>query len=177
MKVTCLGLGGYHIGWTSETRAQATIEAALQEGIRFFDTAESYGPHTSEERYGKYLTPAPRDRIFLMTKSAARRSRNSSAKKQGSSVLSNRSLRSSGRIWSRGWPVSRATAGSSITRGRICANRRNRRSGERERHQGSGSCQFAPILKSRPARDSSQIPQFPRTSHSLALVATSASEW
>mgnify|MGYP001590883070 CR=1 FL=1 len=72
VRVTCLGLGGYHIGWTSEARAQATIEAALQEGVRFFDTAESYGPHTSEERYGKYLTPAHRDRIFLMTKSTAK---------------------------------------------------------------------------------------------------------
>jgi len=70
--VTCLGLGGYHIGWTSETSAQATIEAALEEGVRFFDTAESYGPHTSETRYGKYLTPTYRDEIFLMTKSQAK---------------------------------------------------------------------------------------------------------
>ena len=71
-EVTCLGLGGYHIGWTTEPLAQATIEAALAEGVRFFDTAESYGPHTSEERYGKYLVPAARDRIFLMTKSTAK---------------------------------------------------------------------------------------------------------
>lgn len=69
---TCLGLGGFHIGWTTEALAQATIEAALEEGIRFFDTAESYGPHTSEERYGKYLTARHRDRIFLMTKSTAK---------------------------------------------------------------------------------------------------------
>lgn len=72
VQVTCLGLGGYHIGWTSEALAQATIEAALAEGIRFFDTAESYGPHTSEERYGKFLVPAHRDRIFLMSKSTAK---------------------------------------------------------------------------------------------------------
>lgn len=66
--VTMLGLGGYHIGWTTEKDAQETIEAALEGGIRFFDTAESYGPHTSEERYGKYLVPEYRDLIFLMTK-------------------------------------------------------------------------------------------------------------
>ncbi len=66
--VTMLGLGGYHIGWTTENDARETIEAALEGGIRFFDTAESYGPHTSEERYGKYLTPEYRDIIFLMTK-------------------------------------------------------------------------------------------------------------
>lgn len=70
-KVTMLGLGGYHIGWTTEKDAQETIEAALQGGIRFFDNAESYGPHTSETRYGKYLTPQHRDLIFLMTKSTA----------------------------------------------------------------------------------------------------------
>lgn len=71
-EVTCLGLGGFHIGWTTEALAQATIEAALAEGVRFFDTAESYGPHVSEERYGRFLTPKYRDHIFLMTKSEAK---------------------------------------------------------------------------------------------------------
>jgi len=66
--VTMLGVGGYHIGWTTEKDAQETIEAALEGGVRFFDTAESYGPHTGENRYGKYLTPKYRDLIFLMTK-------------------------------------------------------------------------------------------------------------
>ncbi len=70
--VTALGLGGYHIGWTTEELAQATIEKALEEGVRFFDTAESYGPGTSEERYGRYLTPKYRDLIFLMTKTTAK---------------------------------------------------------------------------------------------------------
>ncbi len=68
VEVTMLGVGGYHIGWTIEKDAQEVIEAALEGGIRFFDTAESYGPHTSEIRYGKYLTPKYRDIIFLMTK-------------------------------------------------------------------------------------------------------------
>ncbi len=70
-EVTMLGVGGYHIGWTTEKDAQAVIEAGLEGGIRFFDTAESYGPHTSEIRYGKYLTPTYRNEIFLMTKSTA----------------------------------------------------------------------------------------------------------
>ena len=70
--VTLLGLGGYHIGWTSEAEAAATIETALAGGIRFFDTAESYGPETSEIRYGQYLTPQYRDEIYLMTKSTER---------------------------------------------------------------------------------------------------------
>lgn len=70
-EVTMLGVGGYHIGWTTEKDAQAVIEAGLEGGIRFFDTAESYGPHTSEIRYGKYLSPTYRNEIFLMTKSTA----------------------------------------------------------------------------------------------------------
>jgi len=71
-RVTMLGLGGYHIGWTSERKAAETIEAALEEGIRFFDTAEGYAGGGSEERYGKYLTPKYRDEIFLMTKTQAK---------------------------------------------------------------------------------------------------------
>lgn len=71
-RVTMLGVGGYHVGWTSEERARAVIEAALAGGVRFFDTAESYANGGSEERYGKYLTPDHRDEIFLMTKSGAR---------------------------------------------------------------------------------------------------------
>ena len=66
--VTMLGTGGYHVGWTTERDAQEVIEAALEGGVRFFDTAESYGNGKSEERYGKYLTPKYRDLIFLTSK-------------------------------------------------------------------------------------------------------------
>jgi aryl-alcohol dehydrogenase-like predicted oxidoreductase len=71
-KVTMLGVGGYHIGWTTERDAQEVIETAIEGGIRFFDTAHNYGDGTSEERYGKYLVPGYRDHIFLMTKTQAR---------------------------------------------------------------------------------------------------------
>ncbi|MGQ8336352.1 aldo/keto reductase [Sunxiuqinia sp. A32] len=70
--VTMLGVGGYHIGWTTEKDAQQVIETALAGGVRFFDTAEQYGPAISEERYGKYLTSNYRDLIFLMTKTQAK---------------------------------------------------------------------------------------------------------
>ena len=70
-KVTMLGLGGYHVGWTTEKDAQEVIETAIAGGIRFFDTAESYDSGGSETRYGKYLVPKYRDEIFLMTKSTA----------------------------------------------------------------------------------------------------------
>ena len=70
--VTMLGTGGYHVGWTTERDAQEVIEASLEGGVRFFDTAESYANGTSEIRYGKYLTPKYRDLIFLMSKSTGK---------------------------------------------------------------------------------------------------------
>jgi len=70
--VTMLGTGGYHVGWTTERDAQEVIEAAMEGGVRFFDTAESYAEGTSETRYGKYLTPKYRDLIFLTSKSTGK---------------------------------------------------------------------------------------------------------
>ncbi len=70
--VTMLGIGGYHVGWTTERDAQEVIETALAEGVRFFDSAYSYGDGQSERRYGKYLLPDHREEVFVMTKSTAR---------------------------------------------------------------------------------------------------------
>ncbi|HZL10304.1 MAG TPA: aldo/keto reductase [Prolixibacteraceae bacterium] len=70
--VTMLGTGGYHVGWTTERDAQEVIEAAMEGGVRFFDTAESYANGTSEIRYGKYLIPKYRDLIFLTSKSTGK---------------------------------------------------------------------------------------------------------
>lgn len=67
------GLGGAgqtpisHEG--EEAEAIALIEKALELGIKYYDTAASYGP--SEERFGKVL-PSWRDRIYLNSKTAAR---------------------------------------------------------------------------------------------------------
>jgi len=70
--VTMLGVGGWHIGRMNERDAQTTIEAALEGGVRFFDTAESYQSGGSESRLGRLLTPKYRDVVFLMTKTTAR---------------------------------------------------------------------------------------------------------
>ncbi|MDA0747001.1 MAG: aldo/keto reductase [bacterium] len=68
-RVTMLGLGGWHIGGKmDEAKAQTVIEVALEGGVRFFDTAESYQRGESERRYGKFLTPKYRDVVFLMSK-------------------------------------------------------------------------------------------------------------
>lgn len=69
--VTMLGVGGSHVGDMSPRDAQATIEAALEGGVRFFDTAESYGRGRSERFYGQFLVPDYRDEVFIMTKSTA----------------------------------------------------------------------------------------------------------
>ncbi len=70
--VTMLGVGGYHIGWTTERDAQAVVEAALAGGVRFFDTAESYADGESENRYGRFLTPKYREHVFIMTKTGGK---------------------------------------------------------------------------------------------------------
>ncbi len=70
--VTMLGLGGWHIGEMDEKEAQKTLDIALEGGVRFFDSAESYQKGGSETRLGKLLIPKYRDDIFLMTKTTAR---------------------------------------------------------------------------------------------------------
>jgi len=66
--VTILGLGGSHVGQAaSERAARQLVETALDEGIRFIDTAESYQAGGSERWIGAALAGA-RDRVFLMTK-------------------------------------------------------------------------------------------------------------
>lgn len=72
LQVTMLGVGGYHVGWTTEKDAQEVIETAMAKGIRFFDSAYSYGDGQSERRYGKYLVPQYREDVFIMTKSTAK---------------------------------------------------------------------------------------------------------
>lgn len=69
--VTMLGVGGWHVGAVDEKEAQRIIETAIEEGVRFFDTAHAYQKGESEIRYGKWLTPKYRKDIFLMTKSGA----------------------------------------------------------------------------------------------------------
>jgi aryl-alcohol dehydrogenase-like predicted oxidoreductase len=69
--VTNLGVGGDHVGSASEKDAQAIIEKALEEGVRFFDNAPLYSSGKAEERYGKFLTPRYRDVSFIMTKTLA----------------------------------------------------------------------------------------------------------
>lgn len=68
LAVPILGLGGHHVGLAgSERAARELVDCALEEGIRFFDTAESYGNGRSEEWLGAALGRVRRD-VVLMTK-------------------------------------------------------------------------------------------------------------
>ncbi|MFT2020241.1 aldo/keto reductase [Streptomyces sp. 796.1] len=48
--------------------ARATVEAAWDQGVRFFDTAPVYGAGLAEERLGQMLSDKPRDAYVLSTK-------------------------------------------------------------------------------------------------------------
>ncbi|MFF9402740.1 MULTISPECIES: aldo/keto reductase [unclassified Streptomyces] len=48
--------------------ARATVEAAWDQGIRYYDTAPFYGAGLAEERLGEVLSAKPRDSYVLSTK-------------------------------------------------------------------------------------------------------------
>ena len=84
-KVTAIGLGGAHVGRSETPKiAQQLVERGIEKGIRFFDTAVSYGNGLSEEYYGKFLTPKYRDQIFLTTKTLGRTAKEAEADFQDS---------------------------------------------------------------------------------------------
>jgi len=72
VEVTELGFGGASIGElfvrVSERDAQATIAAAWNAGVRYFDTAPWYGRGLSELRTGAGLRDHPRDEYAFSTK-------------------------------------------------------------------------------------------------------------
>ncbi|MGW2225044.1 aldo/keto reductase [Streptomyces formicae] len=51
-----------------DDEARATVEAAWDQGIRYFDTAPFYGAGLAEERLGEVLSAKPRDAYVLSTK-------------------------------------------------------------------------------------------------------------
>ncbi len=72
LQVSALGFGcmGLSFGYgqvTDRTEGIALIQAAVDAGVTFFDTAEAYGPGTNEELVGEALRPH-RDRVVIATK-------------------------------------------------------------------------------------------------------------
>nr|WP_245635050.1 aldo/keto reductase [Marinobacterium profundum] len=70
--ITELGFGAAGIGnlfrSITNTEAQAAVNAAWGQGVRYYDTAPHYGAGLSERRLGLALHEKPRDEIFLSTK-------------------------------------------------------------------------------------------------------------
>jgi aryl-alcohol dehydrogenase-like predicted oxidoreductase len=68
--VSCLGLGGFHIGHTNLTDIEAVrlIRQALDRGLNFLDNSWDYNDGQSELRMGKALRDGYRQKAFLMTK-------------------------------------------------------------------------------------------------------------
>jgi D-threo-aldose 1-dehydrogenase len=72
VQLTQLGFGGAGLGdlfsFVPEDVAGATLAAAWEEGIRYYDTAPWYGLGQSEHRYGRALYRQPRKDFVLSTK-------------------------------------------------------------------------------------------------------------
>ena len=67
-----LGFGSAHLGElyrrVPEPDAQATLNAAWEAGMRYFDTAPWYGRGLSEHRLGAFLRAKPRQDFLISTK-------------------------------------------------------------------------------------------------------------
>ncbi len=68
LEVSVVGLGCNNFGWRIDAEASAkVIDAAIESGITFFDTADRYGKGQSEDFLGRALG-SRRDQIILATK-------------------------------------------------------------------------------------------------------------
>ncbi|MFF7655104.1 aldo/keto reductase [Streptomyces sp. NPDC007983] len=73
LQVSAIGLGcmgmsqGYGPNPGSRTDMIGVLQAAVDRGVTFFDTAEVYGPYVNEELVGEALAPV-RDQVVLATK-------------------------------------------------------------------------------------------------------------
>ncbi|HYO31095.1 MAG TPA: aldo/keto reductase [Thermomicrobiales bacterium] len=70
--VSCLALGGYHIGIPERAEGIRLVHAAIDAGITFMDNAWEYHDGESEDRMGEALAQGGyRAKAFLMTKNCA----------------------------------------------------------------------------------------------------------
>src|ERR1051325_10030381 len=75
----CMGMSEYY-GPRNDAESLATMQAALDAGIDFFDTADMYGHGDNEELVGGFLK-GKRDKVVLATKFAVVRNRETGARR------------------------------------------------------------------------------------------------
>jgi len=72
LQLPAFGMGTAHLGElyapVDERTSQATLAAAWDGGVRYFDTAPWYGRGLSEHRLGGFLRTKPRDDFLITTK-------------------------------------------------------------------------------------------------------------
>jgi len=70
VKISLIGLGGWHLGfkYIDDDLATRIIRTAVDNGINFMDNCWDYNEGASETRMGKALKDGYRERVFLMTK-------------------------------------------------------------------------------------------------------------
>ena len=72
LEVNTIGMGCAPLGElfvrVDDAAAQATLQAAWDGGVRYFDTAPEYGFGLSEHRVGQFLRQRPRSEFVLSTK-------------------------------------------------------------------------------------------------------------
>ncbi|MHC5731242.1 MAG: aldo/keto reductase, partial [Nostoc sp.] len=72
LEVSALGLGCMGMSFSygppkDKQEMTSLLQAAVERGVTFFDTAEVYGPFTNEELVGEALAPF-RDQVVIATK-------------------------------------------------------------------------------------------------------------
>jgi len=74
--VSSIGLGTWQLGadWgdVSAAEAHAVLDAAVESGVTFFDTADVYGDGRSEQLIGEYLEAHPDSEVTVATKMGRR---------------------------------------------------------------------------------------------------------
>jgi aryl-alcohol dehydrogenase-like predicted oxidoreductase len=79
VRVSIVGLGGYHLGIPEEAESIRIVRRALDQGMNFLDNCWDYNDGESERRMGKALREGHRAKAFLMTKLDGRTAKSAAA--------------------------------------------------------------------------------------------------